>query len=72
MADPSIFAVGVGEDPDEPGRAAVVVYVARGGGRRGIAPTLDGVKAVVVETDPIVAYGWNERLGGFCGTAQGR
>jgi hypothetical protein len=66
MADPSVFAVGVGEDADEPGRAAVVVYVARGRGRGAIASRLDGVATRIVETDPIVAYGWNERLGGSC------
>jgi hypothetical protein len=65
MADPSVFGVGVGEDPDEPGRAAVVVYVAHGRGR-GIARRIEGVATRIVETDPIVAYGWNERLGGSC------
>ncbi|MGH9314427.1 MAG: hypothetical protein ACRD1S_14680 [Vicinamibacterales bacterium] len=66
MADPSVFAVGVGADADEPGRAAVVVYVARGRGRGAIERRLDGVATQIVETDPIVAYGWNEPMGGGC------
>jgi hypothetical protein len=65
MADPAVFGVGVGEDPDEPGRAALVVYVAHGRGR-GLARRFDGVAARIVETDPITAFGWNERLGGRC------
>ena len=66
MADPSVLGVGVGEDPVAPGQAAVVVYLLRGSSRAAIAPELDGVATVVVETDPIVAFGWNERLGGGC------
>ncbi len=65
MADPTVFGVGVGEDPDEPGRAALVVYVAHGRGR-GIARRFNGVATRIVETDPITAFGWNERLGGGC------
>jgi hypothetical protein len=65
MADPTVFGVGVGEDPDEPGRAALVVYVAHGRGR-GIARRFNGVATRIVETDPITAFGWNERLGGRC------
>jgi hypothetical protein len=66
MADPTVFAVGVGADADEPGRAAVVVYVARGRGRGAIERRLDGVATQIVETDPIVAFGWNEPMGGGC------
>lgn len=65
MADPAVFGVGVGEDPNEPGRAALVVYVAHGRGR-GLARRFDGVATRIVETDPITAFGWNERLGGSC------
>jgi hypothetical protein len=66
MSDPTVFAVGVGADAEEPGRAAVVVYVARGRGRGAIARRLDGVATQIVETDPIVAYGWNELMGRGC------
>ena len=66
MSDPSVLGVGVGEDPAAPGQAAVVVYLLRGSSRAAIARDLDGVATVIVETDPIVASGWNERLGGGC------
>ena len=61
-----MLGVGVGEDPAAPGQAAVVVYLLRGSSRAAIARDLDGVATVIVETDPIVASGWNERLGGSC------
>ena len=64
MADPAIFAVGVGEDPASPGRAAVIIYANRGLARAAIARELDGVATHVIETDPIVAYGWNKAIGG--------
>jgi hypothetical protein len=64
MADPAIFGVGVGEDPEQPGRAAVVIYAQPGRVRAAIARELDGVRTHVIETDPIVAYGWNAALGG--------
>jgi hypothetical protein len=63
-SNPSVLGVGVGEDPAAPGQAAVIVYLLRGSSRANIARDLDGVSTVIVETDPIVAYGWNEPLGG--------
>ena len=66
MDDPSVLGVGVGEDESAPGRAAVVVLVRRGAAARGLARELDGVAVRVIETDEIVAYGWNEALGGSC------
>ena len=66
MADPTVMGVGVGEDEENPGRAAVVVYLQRGLARAAIARELDGVATRIVETDPIVAFGWNEPLGGSC------
>jgi hypothetical protein len=66
MADPSVVGVGVGEDEENPGRAAVVIYLQRGLARAAIARQLDGVATRIVETDPIVAFGWNELLGGSC------
>jgi hypothetical protein len=64
MADPAILGVGVGEDPDAPGQAVVIIYANRGQARAAIARELDGVRTRIVETDPIVAYGWNSALGG--------
>ena len=60
-----MLGVGVGEDPNAPGRAVVVVFVQRGG-RVAVARELNGVRTRVVETDPIVAYGWNEPAGTSC------
>ena len=64
MSDAAILAVGVGEDPASPGRAAVIVFANRGQVRAAIARELDGVATHVIETDPIVAYGWNKAMGG--------
>ena len=69
MADSAIFGVGVGEDPAQPGRAAVIIYAQRGQARAAIARELDGVRTHVIETDPIVAYGWNAAMGGAAGCA---
>lgn len=66
MADPAVLGVGVGEDEVNPGRAAVVVLVRRGQTAAGLERELDGVAVRVIETDDIVAYGWNEALGGSC------
>ena len=66
MDDPAVLGVGVGEDELNPGRAAVVVLVRRGAAANGLARQLDGVAVRVIETDEIVAYGWNEALGGSC------
>lgn len=59
MADPAILGVGVGEDPAAPGQAVVVIYANRGQARAAIARDLNGVRTHIIETDPIVAYGWN-------------
>jgi len=66
MDDPAVLGVGVGEDEFAPGRAAVVVLVRRGAAANGLTRQLDGVAVRVIETDEIVAYGWNEALGGSC------
>ena len=71
MSDAAILAVGVGEDPASPGRAAVIIYANRGQARAAIARELDGVATDVIETDPIVAYGWNAARGG-AGSCQAR
>jgi hypothetical protein len=66
LDDPSIFGVGVGAEADNSGRAALIVYVAHGRGRGGIPSRINNVTTRVVETDPIVAYGWNEVAGQTC------
>lgn len=66
IGEPSVVAVGVGEDAESPGRAAVVVYLQRGLARAAIARELDGVATRIIETDPIVAFGWNEPTGTSC------
>ncbi len=70
MGDPDVLGVGVGEDELNPGRAAVVVFVRRGGQAAAIARRLDGVPTRVIETDEIVAYGWNQPEGGSCAKKQ--
>jgi hypothetical protein len=66
MSDPSVLGVGVGEDPALPGQAALIVYVSRGQARAALARELDGVPTHVVETDPVVAFGWNQPAGEGC------
>ena len=66
MADPAVQGVGVGEDDLNPGRAAVVILVRRAAAAAGLARELDGVATKVIETDDIVAYGWNQPAGGSC------
>lgn len=65
LSESAVLGVGVGEDLDERGRAAVVVFVQRGS-RVAIARQLDGVRTRVIETDPILAFGWNEPAGTSC------
>ncbi len=60
MADPAVMAVGVGSDPGNPGEAAIHIYVERGRVHQPIPDNLDGVPTVVMQTDLIRAFGWNE------------
>ncbi len=65
--DAAIQGVGVGEDPDNPGQGAVVIYVEQGRAHGPIPTEIDGVKTVVVVTDRFRASGWNEPVqGGSC------
>ena len=57
--DDAIQGVGVGEDPDNPGRGAVVIYVEEGRAHGPIPAEINGVKTVVVITDRFRATGWN-------------
>ena len=59
LQDDAIQGVGVGEDPDNPGRGAVVIYVEEGRAHGPIPAELNGVKTVVVITDRFRATGWN-------------
>jgi hypothetical protein len=66
LGNDAVLGVGVGEDELNPGRAAVVVFVRRGPAAAAIERRLDGVPTRVIETDDIVAYGWNQPEGGSC------
>ncbi|HMF91994.1 MAG TPA: hypothetical protein VKL40_15225 [Candidatus Angelobacter sp.] len=67
LQDDAIQGVGVGEDPGNPGRGAVIIYVEEGRAHGPIPAELAGVKTVVVVTDKFRATGWNEKLeGGSC------
>jgi hypothetical protein len=58
--DDAIQGVGVGEDPDNLGLAAMIIYVEQGRAHGPIPAEIDGVKTVVVITDRFRATGWNE------------
>lgn len=65
MRDPAVLAVGVGADPDQPGEAAVVIFVNQHMPLlRPIPGRLETARTLVFRTDEIRAYGWNERAGG--------
>jgi hypothetical protein len=66
FADPAVQGVGIGEDPDNPGLAVLVIYVEEGRARGHIPAEIDGVKTVTVITDRFRAYGWNESTAGRC------
>jgi hypothetical protein len=59
--DPAVQGVGVGENPDNPGEAVLVVYVIQGQAHGRIPEIIDGVRTQVVRTDRFVAYGWKEK-----------
>jgi len=57
MSDPRIVGVGVGIADQDPGRAAIVIYVDSTRPIRPRVPTdIEGVAVKIVPTDPIVAY----------------
>jgi hypothetical protein len=58
--DDAIQGVGVGEDPDNPGLAVVIIYVEEGRAHGPIPSEIDGVKTIVMITDRFRATGWNE------------
>ncbi|MDT8070535.1 MAG: hypothetical protein ROO76_20410 [Terriglobia bacterium] len=60
FADPAVQGVGIGEDPDNPGLAVLVIYLEQGRAHGAIPAEIDGVKTVKVITDRFRAYGWNE------------
>jgi hypothetical protein len=67
FTDEAVQGVGIGEDPDNPGLAVLMVYVEQGRAHQPIPAEIDGVKTVKIITDRFRAYGWNERLdGGSC------
>src|SRR5262249_5189233 len=58
--DNAVQGVGVGEDPDNPGQGAVIIYVEEGRAHGPIPAEIGGVKTVTVITDRFRATGWNE------------
>lgn len=62
MSDPAVLGVGIGAHPQNPGEAVLVVYVETGRALgRPIPSQIDGVRTVVVRTEPFRAFGWNEK-----------
>lgn len=61
--DPAVQGVGIGEHPDNPGEAVLVIYVIQGQPHGRIPEMIDGVRTQIVRTDRFVAYGWNEKAG---------
>jgi hypothetical protein len=59
--DPAVQGVGIGEHPDNPGEAVLVIYVIQGQAHGRIPEMIDGVRTQIVRTDRFVAYGWNEK-----------
>ena len=49
IAHPAVEAVGVGASSDNPGEAAIVLFVARGQPRTGIPASVDGIRTRIVE-----------------------
>jgi hypothetical protein len=67
FGDPAIQGVGIGEDPDNPGLAALVIYVEEGRAHGRIPAEIEGIKTITIMTDRFRAYGWNEpETGGRC------
>jgi hypothetical protein len=64
MADPAVMAVGVGADENDTALATIVIYVEEGTSHIPIPEEFDGVRAQVIRTDRIRAYGWNESKSG--------
>ncbi|MCI0349975.1 MAG: S1 family peptidase [Acidobacteriales bacterium] len=61
MRDDAIQGVGVGAHPENPGEAAIVIYVEEGRAHGRIPSLIEGVRTVVIRTDRFRAYGWNEK-----------
>jgi len=54
MSDPAVQAVGIGASQDQPGRAAITIYV-RDETREPLPPALEGVRTRVLRTSPFAA-----------------
>jgi hypothetical protein len=66
FGDPAVQGVGIGEDPDNPGLAVLVIYVEQGRAHGPIPAEIEGVKTVKIITDRFRAYGWNEKETSVC------
>lgn len=60
--NPAVQGVGIGEDPNTPGVAAIYIYVEQGVPHDRLPEQLDGMNTVIVRTDQFRATGWNEKL----------
>jgi len=57
MAHPEVEAVGVGTSLDNPGEAAIVLFVARGQPRTGVPASVDGIRTRIVEGELLAERG---------------
>lgn len=65
MSDPAILGVGVGASHDDPGAAAVVVFV-ESGKQVSVPLEIDGVRTRVIETDRFRTFNWGKRTVNSC------
>ena len=65
MSDPSIVGVGVGASHDDPGAAAVVVFVEKGK-QVDVPAEIEGVRTRIIETDRFRTFNWGKRTVNSC------
>jgi hypothetical protein len=67
MADPAIIGVGVGASMDNPGEAAMVVFVDKNKQPSSAIPVqMDNVRTRIILTEPFRTFGWNEHPSNTC------
>lgn len=65
MSNPAILGVGVGASHDDPGAAAVVVFVEKGK-HVNVPVVIDGVRTRIIETDRFRTFNWGKRTVNSC------
>jgi len=70
MADPAVFAVGVGASGDNPEEAALVLYVDQAKASGVFPIQMEGVRTKIIYTDRFRAFGWNEKYPNVCSSRQ--